>query len=86
MSDGIPLPARPDDIEEIKAFCFIAGFELRLEGSAWTGSTGIIRGSTWKLWHIETARSSTFEGYPSMENVKRIIQQVHSGKRGDIYY
>lgn len=86
MSDEIPLPARPDDIEEIKAFCFVAGFELRLEGQAWTDSTGIIRGSTWKLWHIETARSSTFDGYPSMATIKRIVEQVLSGKHGDIYY
>lgn len=66
-------PAAPDDVEEIQAFCFIAGYELTVAGQGWTDGTGVIHGCSWKLRHLKTKRSTTFEGYPSMADVKRII-------------
>lgn len=74
-----PPSAKPDDIEEIQAFCFIAGYELTLAGQAWTDGTGIIHGATWRLSHPKSHRATQFDGYPSMAEVKRIIAATQNG-------
>lgn len=73
-------PAAPDNIEEIQAFCFIAGFALTVAGQGWTDGTGVIHGCSWKLQEIRTKRHSTFEGYPSLAGVKNMIQRIRSGQ------
>lgn len=75
----VPQPPPPEaepDIEEIRAFAGIAGFTLKATGQGWTDGTGVIHGCEWTLRHDESKRSSVFEGYPTMGQVKAIINEI----------
>lgn len=39
----------PEQVEEMQAFAFIAGYEFKAEGRGWTDGTGRIRGCSWQL-------------------------------------
>lgn len=65
-----------DEVEELKAFAFIAGYELTSAGQGWTDGTGVIHGMSWSLKRNKKHGRviASWEEYcPTMENLREAI-------------
>lgn len=69
-----------EEVEELQAYAYIAGYEFRAVGQGWADGTGKIHGCAWQLRKLQ--KNDTYpviianwdEWCPTMDDLKKVIQ------------